>query len=521
MLNWMGTQKSPASTDSPQVPSLLRDTHDVIAGLPLDNAVLAVAQITEALDAISGADTLTLEERYDDIYLLDTATVDRTRVLLRDYLRSARQKKQREAEIWNGAYQCWRSLAAAYTLCVQRYAADNDAAAGFQKPARVAVARAMRALRRQLQWQRIRYAAPVPAIWIGLANLYTYIKSENIEEEMLIYPSETTTIKREFLKALVQSALSCEKMQPPGQDLATFIVSHYAPAFVLSKTPDAGCTHWFDLKRPRPPERMSNVAPRGTDAIYFGAGTALSALEKSLRIIEHTGQVPEELGFQYPIELSFLTPVLTQIYQDWAGQTPVRQHERQKTTARIIVVPGFKEIIEVLDHARADPFDFTARTKVESWVANDISAHGFGAVIPAVTGDWVSVASVAGIESEVAGEWAVGIVRRVHRLDDGQQQVGIHVISRNAVAIRMMREDPSVSNARITQRMPFDRAILLTADAVHQKEIEILVTDVALYGMGNVFMLVGDYVLKLQFEEVMEKTATCSRIRFTVLGVES
>ena len=165
MLNWMGTRKA---TDGM---AILRDTHEVIAALPGDDAVAAVTQIAEALDAINHADTLTLEERYDDICLLDAATVERTHLLLREYLTTSRQMKQREEQLWNGAYNCWDALATAYVICVQRYASDTTAASGFRRPARVAVARAIRALRRQLQWLRIRYQPAVPAIWIGLANL--------------------------------------------------------------------------------------------------------------------------------------------------------------------------------------------------------------------------------------------------------------------------------------------------------------------------------------------------------------
>src|SRR5205085_12053199 len=122
--------------------------------------------------------------------------------------------------------------------------------------------------------------------WMGLANLYAYIEPENVEEEMLIYPGESTTIKREFLKALVQSALSCENLQPPGQDLATYIVSRYSPEFVLSKTPDSGCTHWFDLKHPQAPVLLSRDARSGADLRYFGAGAAVELLGAALRAID-------------------------------------------------------------------------------------------------------------------------------------------------------------------------------------------------------------------------------------------
>lgn len=515
MLNWMGTQESGDAM------SLLRDPHDVIAALPADDAVLAVVQITEALEAINRSDTLTLEERYDDIYLLDAATVERTRLLLREYLNTSRQMKQREADLWNGAYNCWKELATAYVICVQHYATDTAVAAGFKKPARVAVARAMRALRRQLQWRRIRYAPPVPSIWMGLANLFAYIEPENIDEEMFIYPGENTTIKLEFLKVMTQSALSCENMQPPGQDLATFIVSRYSPHFVLSKMPDAGCTHWFDLKDPQPPALMAREPRNGSDLRYFGAGAAVELLGEAIRVIEETGKVPADLGFKYPIDIEFLTPVLIQIHQDWSGKPQARQSEREKTNARITIVPGLKEILNVLENASADPLDFTAKTNVESWVAYDMSAGGFGAVIPSVSADWVAVGNVTGIEGEIAGVWSVGIVRRLNRLEDGQQRVGVQVLSRNAQAVRMMREEFAETNLRVTQRMPLDHAILLTADAVNQKEIEVLVRDATRYDEGSVHMLLAGAVLLLQIQDVVEKNDTCARISFTVIGIET
>lgn len=513
MLNWMGTQKTADAT------TLLKDVHDVIAALPADDAVAAVTQITVALEAINGSTTLALEERYDDIYLLDAAVVARTRQLLREYLNTSRQSRSREAALWNGAYNCWNELATAYVICVQRYADDAANAAAFKKLARVAVARAMRALRRQLQWLRIRYAAPVPAIWSGLVHLYLYIEAENIDQEMLIYPGETSTLKREFLKVLIQSSLSCENLQPPGQDLTTFIVNRYAPHFVLSRTPDAGCTHWFDLKRPQPIARIGRAPAPDADLRYFGAGSAVELLAEALHCIEAAHEVPDDLGFTAGIELPFLTPVLTQMYQDWSGAPAARQHAREKSNARITVVPGFKEIIDVLESAADDPFDFTEKSNVESWVVNDISSSGFGAVIPAVNGDWVSVGGIAGIESKIAGEWSVGMVRRVSRLDDGQQEIGVQLIARKAIAVRMMREDTS-RTLRVTQRMPLDHAILLTADTA-QQSVEVLVRNAAAYSTGNVHMLAGESVLLLQFNEVMEKNAACARISFNVLGIES
>lgn len=515
MVNLVDTQRAAGDLQP------LRDTHDFIAALPEDDPVAAMCQIAEALRAINAATTLTLEERYDDICLLDAVTVERTRPLLREYLTTSRHTRQRESDLWNSAGNGWRELADAYALCVQHYVADAAAASGFQKLARVSAARAMRALRRQLQWMRLRYAVPGAALWNGLAQLLVYAESEQVDEEVLIYPGEHTTVQREFLKALALAVLTGDNLLPPEQDLATYIVNHYAPHFVLSKTPDAGCTHSFDLKHPQAPLAIDRAVLPEPDLRYFGAGAAVVSLSEILHKLEQHPEVPAELGFDSPVDAAVLTPVLTQIHQDWSGNTPERRHTREKTNARVSVVPGFKAMLDALEQALADPFDFTTRTTEESWIASDISADGFGVLMPAVIGDWVSVGSVVGIEGEAAGEWAVGAVRRVRRLEGGQQHIGVQVLSRNAHAVRVMRESPPGANIRITQRLPVDHAILLTAEAAHQSEIELLVGDPTVYREGNVHVLFGDTALLVKLREVVMAAVDCTCIRCAVLSVET
>jgi hypothetical protein len=254
---------------------------------------------------------------------------------------------------------------------------------------------------------------------------------------------------------------------------------------------------------------------------YFGAGAAIEGLAAALRAMAQSGQVPAELDFKYPIGIAFLTPVLDQIHRDWSGKTLERRHEREQSNARVTVVPGFAECIRVLEQAAADPFDFTAIESGESWVASDVSADGFGVVIPALSGDWVSVGSVAGIQTEAGGDWSVGMVRRVRRLDDGQQHIGMQVLSPTAMAVRVMRDASAGRDMRTTQRMPVDRAMLLTAQAAQQKEIELLVGDAALYGEVDMHVLAGDSVLLVRLKQVLETNAACARICFTVMGIES
>lgn len=517
MFNWLGGRR-PAVVEP-----VVKRAREVIAGLPDDDAAAAVHAITQALIAVNHSEVLTLDECYDDIQRLDIALVAHTRTLLREYLSTSRQKKQREHDLWNGAYRCWSELAAGYAKCVRRYAADARGAIGFRVNVPVACARALRALRRQLQWMRIRYAAPPERLWTRLAEMYAFVDADEADKALVIYAGEITTIKREFLKALMQSALSCEVLQPPGQDFATMVVSQFAPQFILSEFSDAGCTHWFDLKQPQAPARMSRVPQPDGDVLYFGAGAAVEALEQIIADYESIRELPLGLTPDDSADPVFIKAILDHVYQDWSGKTLARQHERRKVNTRITVVPGFKDIVRTLEFAVNDSLDFTNQPTAESWVVHDLSEGGYGAEIPALTGDWVEVGSLVGVQSEQSREWCVGVVRRLFRVQGNQQRVGIQLLSRSASLVRMHRngEPRQAPRLGLSQRMQLDRAILLSADAAHQPELEILIRSGSFTNLEDVHMLAGTQHIVLRPKAVVERSAACERVTFTVLSVES
>ncbi len=502
----------------------VKQARGVFAALPGVDAVAAVKALTEALENIRSADGLPLNDRYAEIQRLDVAAVEHTRALLREYLSTARQKKLREGELWNGAYGYWRELAAAYLRCVQCYAADPRGAVTFKLEAPVALTRALRALRRQLQWTRIRYATPGKELWLELANLYSAVASSNVDGELLIYPGEITTVKREFLKAMMQSALSCEDLQPQAQDIASAVVSHFAPQFVFSMKPGSGCTHWFDSLNPNAPVRVTRTPLPDSAVYYFGAGPAVEALEKAIAQLQASRELPPGLALDGIPDPVYIKSILEHVHRDWSGKTQSRAQERQKVNARITVVPGFKDIMRTLEFAVSDSLDFTGQPTAESWVVNNVSKGGYGAVIPSVAGDWVEVGGLVGVEGDVPRAWRVGVIRRVQSVEGNQQRVGVQLLSQNATLVRMRREDEQQAQVGISQRIPLDFAILLSDEAATQAaaaEVEVLVRSGSFTNADNVYMMAKDQLILLRPKAVVERSATCERVAFKVVKVES
>jgi hypothetical protein len=267
-----------------------------------------------------------------------------------------------------------------------------------------------------------------------MADLYQFAETKKfVDEPIAIFPgsSGSGTTKQEYLKALLLSVSSTESLQPLSQDLAVRVVAHFGKQFVLEDGPYVGCTHWINLAEPRAPVRMVHNIPDLPTVCFIGAGEGLQGLEQLRAHISYTRSLPDglDLGDQY--DLDMLLGLLKHLEQDWAGKTQSRRFERRKVATRITVVPGLQEILRMLEFANNDSLDFTILQAAESWIVEDMSEGGYGAVIPSIAGDWVQVGSLIGVEGETFRDWRIGIIRRVTRHAE-QQRVGVQTLGNAA-----------------------------------------------------------------------------------------
>ena len=74
---------------------------------------------------------------------------------------------------------------------------------------------------------------------------------------------------------------------------------------------------------------------------------------------------------------------------------------------------------------------------VDSWVVQNVSAGGFGAVTPPVTGDWLRIGSLVGMQPSGGQNWLVGVIRRLSRDAEEQGNVGIQTIAKAAESVEL------------------------------------------------------------------------------------
>jgi hypothetical protein len=340
----------------------------------------------------------------------------------------------------------------------------------------------------------LRYGPVEPRIWLELAQVYSIAEQRGFADGVIIvYPGALgeSTVKREFLTAMMFSASSPEGLPPLRQEIAERTAAHLAPGFRISTKPD-GCTHCVDLASPGPSVRLfKGVVPKGT-LRFFGAGKGLVELNQLIGKIRGTGAVPENVNLGGSHGMDNVIGTFRHLAQYWSDQPPARGSERRQTAGRITVVPGLRDIVKTLDPSDDDTLDFSLSQPAvsgESWIVEDVSDGGYGAIIPTVKSDWIRVGTMVGVQSEASKYWGLGLIRRIVRDEKEQRHVGIQVLTTTAIPVKIsLSQTLSFTDAdRDTER-----AILLSTGPDSRGEIGVVMRGGLFNGRDSLNMTVRD-----------------------------
>jgi hypothetical protein len=143
-----------------------------------------------------------------------------------------------------------------------------------------------------------------------------------------------------------------------------------------------------------------------------------------------SGQVPPELGLGAGAQAHDVLEVARHLHMYWSPQAPERKTQRHPVKSRLSVTYGYDGVIGAL--GGGDSLDFDNQ-RSESWIVENVSAGGFGAVVPQVKGDWLRVGALLAMQPEGGSNWVLGVVRRVNKTATQQARVGIETLSKTPV----------------------------------------------------------------------------------------
>jgi len=491
---------------------------EIIGELATDPAK-ALAEITEWLDSLTRTDGFKLDRRFENVDLLDGAAKNHQRKLAQDYLAMPRQQKFQENRLWTVSFEFWKHLGDAYIRCVDEHEANAGGATAIRKNLPAIVARALRTLTLQLKWTLLRYGSVEPRIWTDLARLYRLAEQKGwADAEVAVYPGSHGggSVKGEFLKALMLSASSPDGLPPVRQEIAERTVAHFSRQFVLSARPD-GCTHFFDLAAPKAPARLLKGVQPAATVRFFGAGAAFAGVSQLEAQARERG-IPADVHLGGTYEKEVVVGVLRHLGTQWSETPPSRNSERRFTTGRIAVVPGLNEILGVLDPASSDELDFSQESPAqaaESWIVVNVSEGGYGAIIPAQKSDWIKVGTLVGLQSEVSTKyWGVGLIRRITRDEHQQRQVGIQLLTKAAIPIKVAK---SAAISSFNANREPQSAILLSTSPDKQGEVGVVLREGLFNGRDSLDMTVRDKAYLLMPSAMVEDGEDFDWAKFKVM----
>ncbi len=456
----------------------IKQAREIVADLPSD-PLKALADITNWLDSLRETKTYKLDRLFENIDLLDGAAKNYQRKLAQDYFATSRQQKFQESRLWTGSYAFWKALSDAYLECVARFESTQTGGTAFRRNLPVIVGRTLRALTLQLKWILVRYGPVDPRLWSDIGRLYQFAEAVGFAgNAVAIYPGSHGggSVQQEFLKSLMLSVSSTDGLSPVRQELAERAVAHFSSGFCIAQQPGPGCRYCFDIAGGKPPFRVVGEKAQPATARYFGAGEALEQLLKVEATIRETGAIPSSVHLGGNYDNDTVLPVLRHLILYWSDDAPSRSAQRRQTATRMTVLHGMAEILQTLDPINSDDLDFSTDSSAESWIVENVSDGGYGAIIPAAKSDWVRVGALIGVKTETSQHWGIGIIRRVIRDEHQQRRVGVQLLSKIAIPVRVGKSGGAFAGASALAT-PTDSALLLSTTPDSKGEVGVVLRD--------------------------------------------
>lgn len=402
-----------------------KEAKRILDALPADE-VKALEELSHWLESVSTVEGFKPAERAALLISVDDAAQPRQRKLSRDYSAATRPSKYQENRLWIQLHEYWKQAALALGRMLD-IAAQTPKALDPKTLATIAT-RALRAPAQQIKWQHMRYGPVDPAVWGMLNKIYAFAEARGLADGKLApYPGGSESSPRmEFVKALMFNAASPDSLLATEVDLAERVIAELAPGFVLGNAPAPGLICWTDLGKAMAPLRIVRPPEASPGLRCFGPGSTLANLDAMMQKVQTTRDLPSSLGTTKDPEAAL--DVLRHLAMLWSPEPPERKHARHSVKSRLTIAHGFTGVIEAIDASASLNFDQKA---VESWVVENVSAGGFGAMVPQAKGDWLRVGTLLAMQPDGGNNWLVGCIRRVNRTSPQEARVGIETLSRS------------------------------------------------------------------------------------------
>jgi hypothetical protein len=409
-----------------------KEAKRLLEALPDNDPVKALDELMHWMESVAAVEGFKPEVRIQLLLQLDDAAQQRVRKISKDYFADARPSRFQENRLWTAMHGYWKQAGYSYARAIDLFVQNVKGVEAAKAQLPLLLVRTLRSFAQQVKWMHMRYGPIDLASWGVFNSVYAYAEMRQLAQtKTAVYPSQTgeSTPQLEFLKGSMFSVSAPDGLLPLEVELAERLIAIYAPRFVIGTAPAPAFVFWTDLAKPMTPARASRTPQSGPALRCFGAGAALEEIHGLAEQVMVGGKVPPELNLG-AVQTHDLLEVARHLHLYWSPQAPERKTQRHPVKSRLSVTYGYEGVVGVL--GGGDSLDFDNQ-RSESWIVENVSAGGFGAVVPQVKGDWLRVGALLAMQPEGGSNWVLGVVRRVNKTATQQARVGIETLSKSPV----------------------------------------------------------------------------------------
>lgn len=413
-----------------------KEAKRLLDALPADDPVKALEELMHWVESVATAGGFKPEARIQLLFTLDDGAQPRLRKLAKDYVTAGRPSRFQENRLWTALHGYWTQAGSAYARSVDQFVQGHRGIDAAKALLPLLLVRTLRSFAQQIKWMHMRYGPIDLASWGIFNSVYAFSEVRQLaQSKVTVYPGAAgvSTPQLEFLKGAMISASAPDGMLPLEVELAERLIAELAPRFVLAHAPAPGLVFWTDLAQAMSPARLSRAPQPGPGLRCFGAGAALTEVHDLAERVMVGGQIPPEVNLGGTYEPHAALEVMRHLHLYWSPQAPERKAQRHAVKSRLSVTHGYDGVVGVL--GGGDSLDFDKQNS-ESWIVENVSAGGFGAVVPQLKGDWLQVGALLAMQPEGGSNWVLGLIRRVNKLAGQQARVGIETLSKTPVLSR-------------------------------------------------------------------------------------
>ena len=442
----------------------LKEARRIVDAIPGSDPFKALEDLNHWQDSIRGWAGFTHEHRAQLAVMVDDAIQVHLRKLQRDYLASPRLSKYQENRLWTSIRESYRHAALAFATCVDVFVTAQKGWEELKPMMALLSVRALRSLAGQMKWQYIRYGLQDPALWASAARIYAFSEHRRYADAKIQayagLPGDTSA-EQEFLKAVMLAVSSPDSLLPVEIELVDRLVAHLVGSFKITPTHRPDTAYGMDLAATQPPVRVGRPPEPAPTQRFFSAGGAVNQIRQLTQIVKSTNAIPSGINLGGTYEPRVLVEVLEHLALCWSAQPPERKAPRHQVKSRATITYGFDGVLSAIDPGGEALFD---PDRIESWIVENVSSGGFGAIVPQLRGDWLRIGCLLGLQPEGGSNWIVGIVRRFQRDATQTGAVGIQTVGRTAQSVQVRVVTPQIGPSVDTESAIFLGPVDSTAE---------------------------------------------------------